>query len=69
ALGGMGGVSFAAQVTGTVMGVAIALAGGFAIYGVLKATLGLRLDPEEEFQGADLAIHRITSTPERESNW
>ncbi|HEX7985982.1 MAG TPA: ammonium transporter, partial [Duganella sp.] len=46
ALGGMGGVSFAAQVTGTVMGVAIALAGGFAIYGVLKATLGLRLDPE-----------------------
>jgi Amt family ammonium transporter len=69
ALGGMGGVSFAAQVTGTLMGVAIALVGGFAIYGVLKATLGLRLDPEDEFQGADLAIHRITSTPERESNW
>ena len=69
ALGGMGGVSFAAQVTGTLMGVAIALAGGFAIYGVLKATLGLRLDPEDEFQGADLAIHRISSTPERESNW
>ncbi|HWW71628.1 MAG TPA: ammonium transporter [Duganella sp.] len=69
ALGGMGGVSFAAQATGTLMGVAIALAGGFAIYGVLKATLGLRLDPEDEFQGADLAIHRISSTPERESNW
>ena len=69
ALGGMGGVSFAAQVTGTLMGVAIALAGGFAIYGVLKAALGLRLDPEDEFQGADLAIHRISSTPERESNW
>lgn len=69
ALGGMGGVSFAAQLAGTVLGVAIALVGGFAIYGVLKATLGLRLDPEDEFQGADLAIHRITSTPERESNW
>jgi ammonium transporter, Amt family len=69
ALGGMGGVSFAAQLAGTVLGVAIALAGGFAIYGVLKATLGLRLDPEDEFQGADLAIHRISSTPERESNW
>ena len=69
ALGGMGGVSFAAQLAGTVLGVVIALVGGFAIYGVLKATMGLRLDPEDEFQGADLAIHRISSTPERESNW
>ena len=69
ALGGMGGVSFAAQLAGTVLGVAIALAGGFAIYGLLKATMGLRLDPEDEFEGADLAIHRISSTPERESNW
>jgi Amt family ammonium transporter len=69
ALSGIGGVSLAAQLGGTLLGVAIALIGGFAIYGLLKATLGLRLDPEEEFQGADLSIHRITSTPERESNW
>jgi len=69
ALGGMGGISFAAQLAGTVLGVAIALAGGLAIYGMLKATMGLRLDPEDEFQGADLAIHRISSTPEREANW
>ena len=68
-LGGIGGVSLLAQLAGTAMGVTIALAGGYAIYGVLKATLGLRLDPEEEFQGADLSIHRITSTPEREANW
>ncbi|MYM67441.1 ammonium transporter [Pseudoduganella sp. FT55W] len=68
-LGGVGGVSLLSQLAGTVMGVAIALAGGYAVYGLLKATLGLRLDPEEEFQGADLSIHRITSTPERESNW
>jgi Amt family ammonium transporter len=68
-LGGIGGVSLMAQLAGTAMGVAIALAGGYAIYGVLKATLGLRLDAEEEFQGADLSIHRITSTPEREANW
>jgi len=68
-LGGIGGVSLLAQLAGTAMGVTIALAGGFAIYGVLKATLGLRLDPEEEFQGADLSIHRISSTPEREANW
>ncbi|MRW84657.1 ammonium transporter [Pseudoduganella sp. FT26W] len=68
-LGGMGGVSLLSQLVGTVMGVSIALAGGFAIYGLLKATMGLRLDPEEEFQGADLSIHRISSTPEREANW
>ena len=69
ALGGMGGVSFGAQAAGTALGVVIALAGGYAIYGVLKASVGIRLDPEQEFQGADLSIHSITSTPERESNW
>lgn len=68
-LGGVGGVSLLSQLFGTALGVSIALAGGFAVYGVLKKTLGLRLDPEEEFQGADLSIHRISSTPERESNW
>jgi Amt family ammonium transporter len=68
-LGGIGGVSLLSQLIGTALGITVALAGGYAIYGVLKATLGLRLDPEEEFQGADLSIHRITSTPEREANW
>ncbi|MDM5179293.1 ammonium transporter [Massilia sp. DJPM01] len=68
-LGGLGGVSFASQLAGTVLGVAIALAGGYLVYGVLKKTMGLRLDPEQEFQGADLSIHHISSTPERESNW
>ena len=46
-----------------------ALLAGFALYGLLKATLGLRLSAEEEHEGADLAIHRIGSTPEREVNW
>jgi Amt family ammonium transporter len=69
ALGGIGGVSFAAQLTGTAIGVAIALAGGYAIYGVLKLTVGIRLDPEQEFQGADLSIHSISSTAERETSW
>ncbi|MTV36116.1 ammonium transporter [Duganella radicis] len=69
ALGGAGGVALASQLIGTVMGVVIAAAGGTLVYGLLKKTVGLRLDPEEEFQGADLSIHRITSTPERESNW
>ncbi|MFB9245907.1 ammonium transporter [Massilia antarctica] len=68
-LGGIGGVSFAAQLAGTALGVLIALAGGVLVYGLLKKTMGLRLDPEQEFQGADLSIHHISSTPERESNW
>ena len=63
ALGGMGGVSFMAQLTGTLLGVAIALIGGFAVYGALKTLVGIRLDAEEEYAGADLSIHKIASTP------
>jgi len=69
ALGGLGGVSFAAQAIGSLAGVAWALLGGFAVYGTLRALLGLRLSQEEEYEGADLAIHRIGSTPEREVTW
>jgi Amt family ammonium transporter len=68
-LGGLGGVTFASQLAGTVLGVAVALGGGFLVYGALKLLLGLRLDPEEEYQGADLTIHRISATSERETNW
>lgn len=68
-LGGKGGVSFMAQLCGTLMGVTIALIGGFVVYGVLKKMVGIRLDAEEEFNGADITIHRITATPERESGW
>ncbi|MBJ7312231.1 ammonium transporter [Rugamonas sp. CCM 8940] len=67
ALGGIGGVSFTAQLIGTLLGAGIAVLGGFIIYGGLKLAVGIRLDPEDEFQGADLAIHRISSTPEREA--
>jgi Amt family ammonium transporter len=67
ALGGLGGVSLASQFLGTVLGVAIAGLGGLLVYGLLKATMGLRLDPEQEFEGADLSIHKITATPEREA--
>jgi Amt family ammonium transporter len=69
ALGGVGGVSFGAQLIGTLLGVAWALVGGFVVYGAIRALIGLRLSPEEEFEGADLSIHRITATPEREVNW
>ena len=66
ALGGLGGVSLASQAVGTLMAVAWALGGGFAVYGLIKATVGLRLSQEEEFEGADLTIHRIGATPDRE---
>ncbi len=69
ALGGLGGVSLTAQLAGTLLGVGWAALAGLAVYGTLKAVTGLRLSPEEEYQGADLAIHKIGSTPEREAAW
>ena len=69
AFGGLGGVSLQAQLIGTAMGVVWALLGGIVVYGLLKATMGLRLSAEEEFEGADLTIHKIGSTPDREVSW
>jgi Amt family ammonium transporter len=69
ALGGLGGVSLGAQVIGSLLGVGWALLAGFATYGAIKMLMGLRLTAEEEHEGADLAIHKIGSTPEREANW
>ncbi len=69
ALGGLGGVSFWAQVVGTAGGIVIALIGGTVVYGTLRKCVGLRLDREAEFMGADLAIHRVSSTPESETHW
>jgi len=69
ALGGLGGVNPSAQLIGTAMGVAWALLSGLLVYGVLRAVLGLKLSPEEEHDGADLSIHRITATPDRETSW
>ena len=68
-LGGLGGVSLGAQALGTLLGVAWALVGGVVVYGILKATMGLRLSQEEEFDGADLSIHKISLTTDREVNW
>jgi ammonium transporter, Amt family len=69
AFGGLGGVSLGAQVAGTAMGVVWALLGGFVVYGLLKVSTGLRMSQEEEYDGADLSIHKISATPEREANW
>jgi Amt family ammonium transporter len=69
ALGGIGGITFTGQLIGSALGVGIALAGGILVYGTLKAVLGIRMSQEEEFEGADLSVHRISSTPDREPNW
>jgi Amt family ammonium transporter len=67
--GGLGGVSFISQLIGSVLGVVWAVVGGLVVYGVLRTSLGLRLTPEEEYEGADLSIHQISATPERETTW
>ncbi|MDZ4262161.1 MAG: ammonium transporter [Pseudomonadota bacterium] len=64
--GGMGGVSFMSQLIGTLIGVTIAFGGGFVVYGILKKVVGLRLTQEEEYAGADLSIHKIAATPQRD---
>lgn len=69
ALGGIGGVTFAAQLIGTLGGVVIASVGSLLVYGALKRIVGLRLDAEAEFTGADLSIHKVSATAERETNW
>ena len=78
ALGGLGGVtiegveikiSLMSQVIGTLIGVSIAFIGGYIVYFVISKAVGIRLSAEEEFNGADLSIHKITATPEHESGW
>jgi Amt family ammonium transporter len=69
AFGGLGGANLGAQLIGTALGVVWALVAGFVVYGGIRALMQLRLSPEEEHAGADLSIHRIGSTPEREATW
>ncbi len=69
ALGGAGGVAFMPQLIMTAMAIVVALIGSFTVYALLKKLFGLRLDQEQEYDGADLSIHQITATPEREPNW
>jgi|TARA_R110000764_G_scaffold55493_1_gene121184 Amt family ammonium transporter len=61
ALGGLGGVSFMSQLVGSLGGIIVATLSGFIVYGMVKAVSGLRLSEEDEFNGADLSIHKIGS--------
>lgn len=62
ALGGLGGVSFMAQLAGTLAGILVAVTGSVLVYGGIQAVMGIRLSEEEEFNGADLSIHKIEAT-------
>ena len=62
--GGLGGVRLFRQLLGSFAGVAFAVVTGAVIYGAIRMTLGLRLTEEDEFNGADLAIHRIRANPD-----
>ncbi|MGR5092568.1 ammonium transporter [Vibrio maritimus] len=64
ALGGLGGVSLMSQIVGTIAGISVAVIGAGLVYGILDKLTGLRLSEEDEFKGADLAIHKISSTNE-----
>ena len=66
AFGGLGGVTFMSQLVGTIAGILVALIGGFLVYGIVKAVSGIRLDEEEEYNGADLSIHKIGATSDAE---
>ncbi len=64
--GGLGGVSFYSQLVGSLMGAAFGAIAGFIIYGVVDMLLGLRMSPEDERRGADLAVHKISANPEED---
>jgi len=68
ALGGLGGVSVIGQIIGSVAAIVVAVVFGFAVYKMLDASFGLRLEPEEEIRGSDLSVHSLESNPEEASS-
>ncbi len=64
ALGGLGGVSLISQIIGTVAGVIVAFVGGWVVYAAVNKVSGIRLSEEDEYNGADIAIHKIGATSE-----
>jgi len=66
ALGGAGGVSMVSQILGTALGLAIAMLGSLLVYGLLRKSVGIRLDEEDEYLGPDLAIHHVSAYPEED---
>jgi len=61
-LGGLGGVTFMSQLIGSITGVVFAAFGGFLVYKIVNLISPIRLSEEEEFNGADITIHKIGAT-------
>jgi Amt family ammonium transporter len=66
AFGGLGGVSFASQLVGSLMGVVYAAVAGLIVYAVVDKLLGFRLGADDERRGSDLSIHKIGANPEED---
>ena len=64
AFGGVGDVTFMAQLIGSLAAVAVALVAGFVVYKTLDRLFGIRLEKDDELRGSDLAVHNIESNPE-----
>ena len=64
ALGGIGGVTFASQLVGSVGGAAFGFVAGTIIYKIVDLLFTFRLSADEERQGADISIHKIGANPE-----
>ena len=64
--GGLGGVTFQAQLIGSLMGAAAGLLAGAAVYTLIDMVFGFRMSPDEEREGADLTVHKISANPEED---
>lgn len=64
ALGGIGGVSFMAQLAGSLLAVGYAVLTGLVVYVLIDKTVGFRLNEDQEFAGSDLTVHQINAYPE-----
>jgi len=53
------------QLMGTCLGIVIAFAGEYAVYWIGKQVTGIHLSEEDEFQGADQSVHKISTVPEQ----
>jgi Amt family ammonium transporter len=58
------GVSFMAQLGGSLLAVIYALITSYVVYKIIDTISGFRLNEDQEFAGADLTIHHIDAYPE-----
>jgi ammonium transporter, Amt family len=64
--GGLGGVSFASQLVGSLAGAGFGFLAGTVVYWIVDKAFTFRLSADDERMGADLAIHKIGANPEDE---